>query len=330
MNLDIIKRAGQLIVVNCDIFSGYTTAGFCKSEGREDLKDAILSVVTPVRHHHTVLVRVDNAPALQSLYNSPHDELKRNGISIELAHSFNKNSNCRVDKIIQELETEIRKISPEENKLSIGELCNAVNALNNRIRQHGHSAAELHFSRDYAKGDNLHLNDDIINRKKIEKKALETNPSNKLAEDKFSAGDLVYVKSKLHKHQARTPFIVTGKTENDETLIRKVLHPFPNSTGKMAMGGRPLIVGNKFLEKPSKFNKTVEYETEEETSHPEINMKPIPDTSPVWFPSTTNDDSDDSDDDLGLEDDLILLDVPHAHERHDESFQTDDRNHHRQ
>ena len=32
MNLDILKRAGQLIVVNTDLFSGYTTACFTESE----------------------------------------------------------------------------------------------------------------------------------------------------------------------------------------------------------------------------------------------------------------------------------------------------------
>ena len=37
MNMDIMRRAGQIIMVNCDLFSGYTTACITNSEQREDM-----------------------------------------------------------------------------------------------------------------------------------------------------------------------------------------------------------------------------------------------------------------------------------------------------
>jgi hypothetical protein len=80
MNIDTIKRASQNILVNCDLFSGYTTATFIMSEKKEDTVQAILSLVTPIRHCDSVLVRVDRAPALRSLANNPDDQLSRNGI----------------------------------------------------------------------------------------------------------------------------------------------------------------------------------------------------------------------------------------------------------
>ena len=49
MNIDVMKRAGQMILVNIDIFSFYVTACFTPSEKAEDLAVAIIQSVTPIR-----------------------------------------------------------------------------------------------------------------------------------------------------------------------------------------------------------------------------------------------------------------------------------------
>ena len=49
MNIDVLRRASQFIVVNCDRFSNFVTATLAPSETREDLARAILAVVTPIR-----------------------------------------------------------------------------------------------------------------------------------------------------------------------------------------------------------------------------------------------------------------------------------------
>ena len=86
------------------------------SEQKEDMEQGILQLVTPMRHCTKVLVRTDKAPALRSLAENPDPEFVKNGISLELGDDLNKNSNCSIDKKIQELEAEIRRLCPKERK----------------------------------------------------------------------------------------------------------------------------------------------------------------------------------------------------------------------
>jgi hypothetical protein len=110
---DVMKRCGQLILVNMDLFSNYTTAAFIPSERKEDLLHGLIQVTTPIRRGELLLIRTDRAPALEALAKSPPHEMKSVNIQLVLpdAH-FNKNSIAKVDKIIQELQLEIRKICP--------------------------------------------------------------------------------------------------------------------------------------------------------------------------------------------------------------------------
>ena len=59
MNVDVMKQAKQLILVNMDMFSSYVLATIIKSETRDDLVQGIIPVITPIRHCDTVQVRVD-------------------------------------------------------------------------------------------------------------------------------------------------------------------------------------------------------------------------------------------------------------------------------
>ena len=67
-----------------------------------------------------------------------------NGILLELGYDCNKNSNAIVDKIIQELESEFKRIAPESEQLSPARLGHAITLLNTRIRSQGMTASELH------------------------------------------------------------------------------------------------------------------------------------------------------------------------------------------
>ena len=162
MNIDILKRAGELILVNIDLFSGYVTTCFSNSERASDLAAAIIQAVTPIRHASSLLVRVDKAPALLSLANSSQSELLDVGIKLEVGEDENKNSNCCVDKAIAELEVELKKISPTGSKLTCAQLAQATVLLNNKIRNRGLSASEIHFSRDSHSFENLKLDDNKL------------------------------------------------------------------------------------------------------------------------------------------------------------------------
>lgn len=129
MNVDILKRAGQLVLINVDMFSSYVTGCFLPSEKADDLQEAIIQAVTPLRRSNPVLVRADKAPGFAKLANSSQSLLTEVGISLTIGNDENKNSNCVVDKIIDELESELRKISPSGEKLNSAQLAQALPSL---------------------------------------------------------------------------------------------------------------------------------------------------------------------------------------------------------
>ena len=59
MNVDILKRAGQLILICVDMFSSYVTGCFSSSEKAEDLEESIIHAVTPKQRSNPVLVHED-------------------------------------------------------------------------------------------------------------------------------------------------------------------------------------------------------------------------------------------------------------------------------
>ena len=107
-------------MVNCNRFPSFTTATLITSETRDYLAEAILAVVTPIRHGARVEVRTNRTPALQSLANRPEQQLVENSINLVLGDHGNPNSNCSVDKIIQEFEDKFRRLSPAGAKLDTG------------------------------------------------------------------------------------------------------------------------------------------------------------------------------------------------------------------
>ena len=206
-------------------------ATFIMSEKKEDTVQAILSLVTPIRHCDSVLVRVDRAPALRSLANNPDDQLSRNGIKLELGESLNKNSNCSIDKKIRELESEIVRLCPKETPITTGLLCQAVTNLNNRVRNQGLSAAQIHFSRDTIIGENLVLDDEELMEDKISKREKNhpssiksKSPRGKEASPvSLMPGQIVFANENVSKHSSRDPLLVTN-IDGKKDQVQKVLH----------------------------------------------------------------------------------------------------------
>ena len=258
MMVDILRRASQILVINCDRFSNMTTATIADSESREDLLKAILAVVTPIRHSARVEVRTDRASSLQSLGNRPDNQLADNGITVVLGDKGNPNSNCSVDKIIQELEGELRSIDPECKKLSAGQLCLAVTNLNNRVRHHGLSASQVHFARDHHTGQNLALKDANIKQAK-EKETARTNPLSARSkapggdlhvEQQVGQGDIVYLRSEGDKHTARNPLLVKKVKEGTKVTVNPILHSTPNCRPAPNISSRELEIEERYLYVP--------------------------------------------------------------------------------
>ena len=181
------------------------TANLKPSESRDAMIDALLLLKTPIRQSPQVVVRVDKAPVFKSLTHRTSNQLEDNGIKLELGDDENKNSNCVVDKVIQELELEIKKICPHELPISHGLLAKSVTVLNNRIRNQGLSASQVHFSRDNNSGKNLVLDDEYLREDKVAKKTQmnkkKENTLDNVENDQPSPqpGDIVYIKPSGNK-----------------------------------------------------------------------------------------------------------------------------------
>ena len=223
MNLDILQRAGQNLVVNCDRFSNFVTACIAQSQTREEMVNSILATVTPIRHSSNVQVRTDKAKAFSSLADRPDPQLVDNGITVILGDDANPNKNAAVDKMMQELESEIRRLSPDGNKLSPGRLSLAVTNLNNRTRGHGLSASQVHFSRDSEAGTNLQIHDDKLwEVREARKEALRQAPGPP-RQAPPEPGQTVFLRGDGTKHTARDPFLVT-KVGVEKVTLQKMAH----------------------------------------------------------------------------------------------------------
>ena len=257
MNVDVLKRASQLIVVNCDRFSNFATATLAQSETREDMVKAILQVVTPIRHCHRIQVRTDRAPALLSLASRPDKQLESNGIDIVLGDQGNPNSNCSVDNIIKDLEAELRRLDPGGGKVDAGTLSMAVTTLNNKVRKQGLSASQIHFSRDSHTGNNLPLQDNRLREAKMKEKA-KANPQSARSkapkgkehvESTPLPGQLVYLKSDLSKHAARNPLLVTD-IEKGKVGVHKMLRSTPHHQIPPRIVSQKMHIEERFLYVP--------------------------------------------------------------------------------
>ena len=261
INVDILKRAGQLILVSVDMFSSYATSCFALSEKADDLATAIIQTSTPIRNASAITIRVDKAPGLVKLASKSHPSLSNVGIKLILGDDENKNSNCSVDKAISELEAELVKLSPSGDKIDISTLAQATMLMNTKIRNRGYTAAELHFSRDSHDNKNLILDDFSLKEKQ---KTLRQQNHPYLAKSRapngkpqsvplLEQGDIVYLKAPGSKHVAKDPHIVTDVDSSNKVSLRKALHTSHNANRFPTIASRTKLVDSKFIFKPRSF-----------------------------------------------------------------------------
>ena len=133
-------------MVAVENFSGFVITSFSKSEKSEDLYETIYQAVYPFKSGATVKMRVDQAPGFRKLFSQKN--LKSNDILLELGEAKNANSLAICDRKMQELQKEMKKISPSGNVVDVQILSKATNMVNEKIRNQGLSAKEILFSRD--------------------------------------------------------------------------------------------------------------------------------------------------------------------------------------
>ena len=257
--IDVMNRAKQSIIVCRDAFSDFVTTSILKSEKVEDLKEGLVAVTSAVRKNAFITIKTDNAPGFKSMHSKDQD-LSKLGITLELSDVTNKNGVAIVDKAIQELEKEIRIVSPESQPLSSSELARATLALNSRIRNRSLSAYEIMFSREQTTGSNIALDDKELSGKKFaykqinhghsEKSKFHKAPESKSA--KAERGDFVHIKTDGSKHKSRELYLVSSADRNKASLV-KVMHSLEKKT-QTKLSSTPLEVPQTEIYVASKHN----------------------------------------------------------------------------
>ena len=84
---------------------------------------------------------------MKAVFSVQH-ERKEHEISLEIGQEKNVNKNSVAERGIQELEEELKKISPNSSTINDMELMKATHALNSKICHTHRSARELLLKRD--------------------------------------------------------------------------------------------------------------------------------------------------------------------------------------
>ena len=221
---DIIKRAGQLILVVRENISAFTVAKFVRNEQAATLKEELLILCANLRSKEgpCTKVRVDPASGWRSLSSGV---LRKAGIELVLGEEKNKNKNPIVDTGIKEIHSEIIRIDPTGRAITESTLAQAVSNVNDRIREGGLSAREIWTKRDQYTGKQLPINDEKVIARKYESRLKSHKSSAKYrSRGKTSAlkldlmvGDLVYLKSEKEKTKPRDRYIVVQPKTKSRT-----------------------------------------------------------------------------------------------------------------
>ena len=220
---DVIRRESQKILVLQDIFSSFLVAQMISNEQSITLQQSMVHLSANYKHPGGCVIRVDTAPGFQALRKDKF--LQSIGIELDFGRIKNKNTNPSIDKAIQDLEREIKRLSPRAGPISTGLLAVAVCNTNSRVRKCGLSAKEILMKRENFSGNPLNFSDAEISANRYENRLKNHESSAKSkargAEPAKNAqvgiGDIVHVKSEGSKHEAREFYLISD-IDHDQSI----------------------------------------------------------------------------------------------------------------
>ena len=232
--VDILRTGKRFIMVSMENFSGFLATAFLPSEKADILLEGLIQIISPFKASSPSLVtiRTDKAPGFKALKGKTA-ELKDLGIDMDLGEPKNKNSTALVDRKMQELETEIKKLSPNHNFISVKILARATSAVNEKIRNQGLSSKEILFSRDQYSHANLPLVDKSISETVMQERNTNNSYSarskaqvqKQASSANAKKGQTVFLKNDGSKLKARDLYLVTHVDDvKDEVTICKILN----------------------------------------------------------------------------------------------------------
>ena len=193
-------------MIMIDHFTSMISTAIIPSEQTDNLKTGIINLTTSIRHPGPITVVTDWAPGFISAAKNDK-QLQDLHISLILKDKLNVKFNAVVDRACQDLESELRKLAPEGNKINSANLAKATIATNALYcRKQGISAYEIHTSHSQDTGANINLDNKQLHNKQI--KSHKPAPDPVPAPD-IKVGDSVTQISSQDKHKSRDIYLVT-------------------------------------------------------------------------------------------------------------------------
>ena len=227
---DVLERASQAIFICKEEMSQYVTTSLVEDQTTPSMRDAIITSTSPLINISGGKIKLDAAPAFQSLQASQLQDpiLKELRLTIELGHSLNRNKNPQAENTVGELKRELLNLAGKNEQISASTLALATRNLNLRVRSNNKSAWENLTSRDvmtsrpFAQDDQKTL-DDLRSRRAAQHEANMKSRSKtrkRIQPMKFEKGDIVMYRDVENYDAARDTFIVM-EDDGKDVEIRK-------------------------------------------------------------------------------------------------------------
>ena len=171
---DILKRCSQDIPLVSEEVAKFTKATIVDSEKYLNIVTGLRNILCPLHSPCSPVATLQVDPALGMPLLYKQESLNDMNIIVDLGESKNKNKLATIDKIIQELENELLKITKPQSRISSNDLSLSVANLNSRIRSTGISAYEQWIGRNQYSKCQLRSSDRAL----IEQQTSQRNANN--------------------------------------------------------------------------------------------------------------------------------------------------------
>ena len=233
---DICKQQKQLIFICRENLSGFTTSKILDDETADSIREAVLACVLDVIPESGTVIRLDSAPAHQTLEKEteiPTGQieslecdtiLSRFGIKVDLGRVHNPNKNPVAENAVREFLKERLRLKKEGGPITEVERCLIMRNINNRIKNRGLAPKEILLRRDLISNEPKDIDDEKLSEIQNEKR-LNDHEVNERCKATYlkepnspviKVGDQVFIRNDLTKLRGREQYkVVELKNEDD-------------------------------------------------------------------------------------------------------------------
>ena len=214
---DVMISDGQKLFIAREKLSQFTCSSFIEDESTSSLRDAIISSVIEFMPISGCTIRVDPAPAFQSLNVLEKDTiLSRYNIKLELGRVHNKNKNPIAENAIKEFRKERLRLNKHGGPLTELDRILINRNMNLRIRNRGLSAKEMMLRRDMTTNKPIDILDSDLAKAQLDSREASNSKLNEKSVDnsesspKLSIGQSVMIRDDLNKLRGRQEYIIVA------------------------------------------------------------------------------------------------------------------------